>query len=327
MQEQSLSISIVIPTFNGIGNLPHVLNGIERQTLVKRVNQIIIVDDASTFSRKKDRYAKLLSEYPRLPVEVVYLEKNGGPAIARNAGIRQTTGDIVFFTDDDCELPANALELHMDVYRDKSYISGVGGWYQSLSHVIHKSTVERFIFLRYIIFFGLDMYRSIRVSSDYSPSSSLFIANNTANFSVRQCVLNDVQFDEDFIAPGSEDVFFSEEIRRRGYLLEYIPFFVSHRKNLTLKTFWKHCYNRGMGTFVYRKKYGRKPQMNLLSDLVKFNNTAIKLSKKYPALARRRYRIIVLHAIRILFSSSWLIDKVYFVRYFLRRGYIPIQKY
>lgn len=321
------TISVVVPTYNGMGNLAHVFNSIERQTCIKNVAQIIVIDDASTLPRKKETYDSLVREYSKLPIEVIYQERNGGPATARNRGIKRATGDIVFFTDDDCDLPANTFELHLGAYRDKPQISGVGGWYQSLSHIVRENTIERYVFARYLHFFGLSMYRSASLSSDYFRYFWLFPAGNTANLSAKRYVFSDILFDEDFIAPGSEDAFFSEEIRRKGYLLEYIPLFVTHTKNLSRKKFWRFCYNRGMGSFVYRKKYGRKSKMDLFVETKKFNETLLKLSREYPALGQRRYRLLFLNAVRVFFAASRVMNMVYAAKYFLKRGYMPKQKY
>lgn len=55
--------------------------------------EVIIVDDCS-----KDDTVKTAKSYP---VKVIELEKNGGPARARNVGVDAAKGDIIFFLDSD----------------------------------------------------------------------------------------------------------------------------------------------------------------------------------------------------------------------------------
>jgi glycosyltransferase involved in cell wall biosynthesis len=55
--------------------------------------EVIIVDDCSS-----DNTVKIVKEYP---VRVVQLETNSGPAKARNRGVKEAKGDIIFFLDAD----------------------------------------------------------------------------------------------------------------------------------------------------------------------------------------------------------------------------------
>ncbi len=323
------TVSVIVPTFNGINSLRDVCDSLERQTRARNIVQIIIVDDASTISEKRKRYEELLNEYRVLPLEIVYLERNRGPATARNAGIRCAVGEIVFFTDDDCILPSNAIELHLSAYRERPQISGVGGWYQSLSHVTYENTVERYLFAQAIHIFGMGLYTSSVLSSSFSAKPWLFPAVNTANFSVRRYVLQDVLFDEDFIAPGMEDIFFSEEIRKKGYILQYIPLLVFHRKNVTFKKFFKHCRNRGIGLFVYNRKYGRRwlEKIRVIREVKNFQQTLVKLSTMYPAMRKRRWRLLALHWIRYFIYSLGIMRLYYRLTCYSRSGSLPQRKY
>jgi GT2 family glycosyltransferase len=62
--------------------------------------EIVVVDDAST----DDTWAVLarLKSEVRVALLPVFLERNSGPAEARNAGWRVAKGSLVAFTDDDC---------------------------------------------------------------------------------------------------------------------------------------------------------------------------------------------------------------------------------
>lgn len=84
-------ISIVIPTYNSSRFVPNLLESIFKQALDDM--EVIIVDDCS-----KDDTVKLANKYP---VKVIKMEKNGGPARARNRGVREAKGDIIFFLDSD----------------------------------------------------------------------------------------------------------------------------------------------------------------------------------------------------------------------------------
>ncbi|MEW6599953.1 MAG: glycosyltransferase family 2 protein [Nitrospirota bacterium] len=84
-------ISIVIPTYNSSRFMPNLLGSIFKQAVDNM--EVIIVDDCS-----KDNTVELARQYP---VKVIQMEKNGGPARARNRGVKEAKGDIIFFLDSD----------------------------------------------------------------------------------------------------------------------------------------------------------------------------------------------------------------------------------
>lgn len=84
-------ISIVIPTYNSTRFMPGLLESIFKQAVDNM--EVIIVDDCS-----KDDTVEIAKKYP---VKVIQMEKNGGPARARNRGVREAGGDIIFFLDSD----------------------------------------------------------------------------------------------------------------------------------------------------------------------------------------------------------------------------------
>ncbi|MDO8281479.1 MAG: glycosyltransferase family 2 protein [Thermodesulfovibrionia bacterium] len=84
-------ISIVIPTYNASRFIPNLLGSIFKQAVDDM--EVIIIDDCST-----DNTVELVKQYP---VRLIEMERNGGPAKARNKGVRDAKGDIIFFLDSD----------------------------------------------------------------------------------------------------------------------------------------------------------------------------------------------------------------------------------
>ncbi|MEB3181794.1 MAG: hormogonium polysaccharide biosynthesis glycosyltransferase HpsE [Nostocaceae cyanobacterium] len=101
----SLDFSVVIPTYNGENRLLMVLEKLQAQTGVEKLQwEIIVVDNNSS-----DRTAKLVQEYQanwQHPFPLRYiLEPEQGAAFARTTGVHQAKGELVGFLDDD-NLPA-----------------------------------------------------------------------------------------------------------------------------------------------------------------------------------------------------------------------------
>ncbi|MBI4844053.1 MAG: glycosyltransferase family 2 protein [Nitrospirae bacterium] len=84
-------ISIIIPTYNSSKFIPDLLGSIFKQAVDDI--EVIMVDDRST-----DNTVELVKQYP---VRLIEMERNGGPAKARNKGVREAKGDIIFFLDSD----------------------------------------------------------------------------------------------------------------------------------------------------------------------------------------------------------------------------------
>lgn len=84
-------ISIVIPTYNSSRYMPALLDSIFHQAV--KDMEVIIVDDCST-----DDTVDIVKRYP---ARVIRMDRNGGPARARNRGVNEAAGDIILFFDSD----------------------------------------------------------------------------------------------------------------------------------------------------------------------------------------------------------------------------------
>lgn len=71
--------------------MPGLLDSIFKQAVDDM--EVIIVDDCST-----DNTVEIAGRYP---TRIIQMEKNGGPAKARNRGVEAAKGDIIFFLDSD----------------------------------------------------------------------------------------------------------------------------------------------------------------------------------------------------------------------------------
>ena len=84
-------ISIIIPTYNSSMFMPNLLDSIFKQAVNDM--EVLIVDDCST-----DNTIEIANKYP---VRVIQMATNSGPAKARNLGVIEAKGDIIFFLDSD----------------------------------------------------------------------------------------------------------------------------------------------------------------------------------------------------------------------------------
>jgi glycosyltransferase involved in cell wall biosynthesis len=119
------SVSVVIPSYNAATYLPQALASIRTQ--LRAPDEIVVVDDGST-----DDSPELAR---RAGARVLRTPTNGGPAAARNLGIREARGDVVAFLDaDDLWEPTHLavllqlLERHPSAVLAFSRERRIGGW-------------------------------------------------------------------------------------------------------------------------------------------------------------------------------------------------------
>src|SRR4051794_39301109 len=100
-------ISVVVPTRDRSERLDALLQSLSAQTLPPGDFEAIVVDDGS-----RDGTPQMLAEAAeRHPYRLTIVSGEGrGPAAARNLGWQAAAGDIVAFTDDDCEAGPGWLE-------------------------------------------------------------------------------------------------------------------------------------------------------------------------------------------------------------------------
>ena len=92
---KSLKISVIVPVYNAAHVLKRCLEYLVHQTYKNL--EIIVVDDGSP-----DNSADIYSIYAKKDKRIkIIKQKNGGPATARNTGIKAATGDYIHFCDSD----------------------------------------------------------------------------------------------------------------------------------------------------------------------------------------------------------------------------------
>jgi glycosyltransferase involved in cell wall biosynthesis len=97
------TLSVLIPFYNNHGLLPECLQSI-REHITSVSFEIIIADDGSPDTR----FLRTLADPA---VTVLYLEKQSGPAKARNAAIAAARGDFILFVDSDDVLTRDPAAL------------------------------------------------------------------------------------------------------------------------------------------------------------------------------------------------------------------------
>jgi GT2 family glycosyltransferase len=115
-------ISVVIPTYNRIGELREVVPTLLAQSIAREDYELLICDSNST-----DGTAEFLAQIAQTATNVRHLPgAYTGRAAARNAGIANARGAIVLFNDSDILAAPDLLERHLERHAAASRIAVVG---------------------------------------------------------------------------------------------------------------------------------------------------------------------------------------------------------
>lgn len=112
MRPVNNKISVVVPVYNATNSIVRCVDSILSQTYSNI--ELILVDDGST-----DGSSYICDEYSIIDsrVKVIHLS-NGGPAIARNEGIKFSSGDWLTFVDADDYIELDAYRKMIDSSAD-----------------------------------------------------------------------------------------------------------------------------------------------------------------------------------------------------------------
>ncbi len=116
-----LLISVIIPTYNDGDDVAKAIQSVFNQEAPEKYAyelEIIVIDDASE-EQKFQETLKLANKDKR--IQLIRCEKNGGPAEARNIGLKQAKGNIIAFIDADDLWPKNKLKLLLPFVLEENY--------------------------------------------------------------------------------------------------------------------------------------------------------------------------------------------------------------
>ncbi|MCB8946001.1 MAG: glycosyltransferase [Ardenticatenaceae bacterium] len=105
-------VSVILPTYNRLSQLKHVLNGLEQQSYAKDKFEVVVVSDGSN-DGTNEYLSNLQTAFSLKPL----VQKNQGAAAARNTGIAAAAGEFALFIDDDVVPTPDLVQLHMQTHK------------------------------------------------------------------------------------------------------------------------------------------------------------------------------------------------------------------
>ena len=192
MPPSSISISLVIPVYNGGESFQRCLASIREG--LRFPNEVIVVSDGDTDDSWRVAEA--------FGAKVFRLPTSSGPARARNIGARAAQGDILFFVDADVALHPNTLSLVEEQFQSQPDLAALIGSYDDAPGAANFLSQYKNLFHHY----------THQVSSEVA--STFWGACGAIRQSAFQAVGG---FDERYRKPCIEDIELGYRLKRKGY--------------------------------------------------------------------------------------------------------------
>jgi len=195
MEKQSLSI--IIPNYNGARTIGTCLEALV--AFSDEACEIVVVDDCS-----QDGSVGIVEKYP---CKLIRLPKHSGASAARNAGVSGSTGDVLFFIDNDCIVTAATIPRVRKIISEQGPNVVVGGTYTAAPYDAGFFGEFQSAFINY--------FETKNVGApDYLATHAMVIRSGSFK--------ENGGLTEDFL-PILEDIDFSHRLRRNGFKLIMDP--------------------------------------------------------------------------------------------------------
>ena len=247
-------ISVIIPVYNAEKTIRKCVESLLNQNYPKNKYEIIIVDNNSTDDSIK--------EIKHCPVKIIKCEKRGA-YIARNTGAKHAKGEILAFTDADCEASENWLAEINNSFNDINIdaVQGPGNKTRQKDLKVKVECLTREMTEK--IFWG-----------------------DTKNFAIRKRVFDEIGGFDSFFT-GS-DAAFLLKLREKGYIVKFNDKMIVYHEFPTdflklIRKNWRH----GFGDVYIEKNFYK---VRRLSKIKKLFYTNVRRSFKIFSLNDRQWR-------------------------------------
>ena len=227
-----MKVAIIVPTHNRKEKLSDCLGSLLKQNYSGGLYEIIVVDDGSS-----DGTAEMVKELSVSNANIRYLyQSNKGPAAARNLGIRQSSADIVAFSDNDCVLSPSWIRDMLEAHEAYPEAIAIGGATKANTANI-KAVVSQSL-------------SDGAIEADISGTKQI-IFFPTCNVSFKRKYIFDEAFNELFLYPAGEDLEFFWRIFKKGRRFIYKQDIeVFHNCHPDLSSFLRQAYLYGRGNYL-----------------------------------------------------------------------------
>ncbi|OGJ56879.1 hypothetical protein A3H22_02690 [Candidatus Peribacteria bacterium RIFCSPLOWO2_12_FULL_55_15] len=238
-------ISIVIPTRGRAQILRRCLEHIEKQTIADQIEVIVVIDGDDPKS------AEMLSSLRWSFPLVCFAIPKAQQGVARNRGVEKARGDIVLFIGDDIFLAPDACERHLLCHGKENFSQGDTA---VLGHTAWDPAVGITPIMRWLEKTGWQFgYSQIAEHvGKFLPIEIQHRFTYTSHISLPRLTALQIQFHEDTLLYGWEDIEWGIRLRNAGVRLFYEPTaHAFHHHHLTLEDSLKRMETLGQSARIF----------------------------------------------------------------------------
>ena len=192
--------------------------------------EIIVVDGHSM-----DNTIEIAKEY----TGNVFFEEGGNRASGCNVGIQHARGEIIAFTDDDCEVPTDWLKQIVSNFEDKT-LDVLGGINRTPEE---SSKTEKA--------FGAVMNDLLSITYSWDAYEKVIGCNSAYR---KATLVSAGGFNENLLTAEETELQF--RLKQSGKQIRYLEsLFVFHNRRCTIRQFWNQQYRFGVGKGKWLRSY------------------------------------------------------------------------
>ena len=273
--------SVIIPTYERPRQLKACLQALTRLDYNHDYFEVIVVDDGS----KAPLESVVASFQKRLDVTLLS-QPNAGPAAARNTAAAQAKGEVLAFTDDDCEPASDWLQTLALRFTAITGCAIGGCTINALPENLYSTASQMLLDYLYA-YYNAD-----------STQARFFASNNLAMPADHFHAIGG--FSTTFSRAAAEDRELCDRWLLHGHRLIYAKeVIVYHAHSHSWRSFWKQHFNYGHGAYNFHKVRLLRGQQRIGLEPLTFYLNLLR----YPSLKSWSPRAALL-TVLLLFSQS-----------------------
>lgn len=246
MQTQQLSVSVIIPIYNGESDLPGLLDCLRSQTISPEIVEYLLVDNGSS-----DRTSTIIQEATKIEtLTIKYLRENQiqSSYAARNTGIKAANSELLAFTDVDCRPQPNWLPTLIEPFANPEIGIVVG----EIAALPGKTLLEKYA----------DSQDTL--SQKHTLANSFCPYGQTANLAIRRQALVQVGLFRPYLTTGGDADICWRILQQTNWQLHFAPeAIVQHRHRQSLKELESQWRRYGRSNRYLYELHG----VNLMRDI------------------------------------------------------------
>ena len=246
-REKDCFFSVIIPTYNRPEKMAQCLAALSRLSFPRVRFEVIVIDDGggSALEPVLDPFAAGLNL-------TLLTQAHGGPAAARNRGVKRAKGDFLVFIDDDCE-PSRDWLKNLSLRCIETPERAIGGKTMNGLPENPYSAASQAILDVVYSYYNAD------------PGQASFFASN--NLTMPRRLFQAIGgFDEAFLT--SEDRDLCDRWKQQGFRMTFAPeVLLHHSHDLTLRSFWRQHFNYGRGAYRHHRAIAGRGTGHFRPDL------------------------------------------------------------